>query len=93
MKKREKRKKKFLKFYYSKAWKTTKKVLGIIFIILGIIGIFLPILQGFLLIAIGYALYNNKTIEETIDFWAGIIRKIKKREKINWKKELKKNLN
>ncbi|MFH1644385.1 MAG: hypothetical protein ABIA74_04385 [bacterium] len=37
-----------------------KKVTGIILIIFGIIGSFLPIIQGFLLIAIGIALLGNK---------------------------------
>lgn len=45
-------------------WKITKKVAGVILIILGIIGCFLPVLQGFLLIAIGVTLLGNKLLIE-----------------------------
>ena len=37
------------------------KILGVLLIIVGIIGLFLPVLQGVLMISVGFALMGNKT--------------------------------
>ena len=76
-KKREKRK---------KIWEIIRKVLGIILIVIGIFGLFLPFLQGFLLIIIGIALYENKSVKRAI---SDFIEKFKKKKKSGKAKGLK----
>ena len=65
----------------SEIWDLTKKIIGIIFIILGLIGLVVPILQGFLFIIIGIALYENKSIKESLFEFAKKIKKKVKKEK------------
>lgn len=59
-------------------WNLTKKIIGIILIAIGILGLFLPLLQGILLIIIGIALFENKSIKEAI---VSFVDKIKRKRK------------
>lgn len=55
-----------------------KKITGILLIVLGVIGIFLPLLQGILLIAIGIALYEDKSIKDIKKSSKNLLGKIKR---------------
>lgn len=55
-----------------------KKIFGVFFITLGILGLFLPFLQGILFIAIGIALYENKSVKDMKKYSKRITEKIKK---------------
>lgn len=62
----------------SEIWILVKKVVGIILIVIGIFGLFLPLLQGFLLIILGMALFENKSIKEYVK---NFMKRIKKNNK------------
>ena len=55
-------KEKLMRRSKSEVWILIKKVVGIILVVVGIFGLFLPLLQGVLLIILGIALFENKSI-------------------------------